>query len=78
MCEGLEIHLQERGKKIMFKEKFGIEKDSNPGIIPREELDMVQLELQRREKLRYSYSSKDCFSSKLICADCGHLYGSRV
>lgn len=39
---------------------------------------MVQLELQRRTKLRYSYSSKNCFSSKLICADCGHLYGSKV
>ena len=39
---------------------------------------MVQIELQRREKLRYSYSSKNCFSSKLICADCGHLYGSKV
>lgn len=39
---------------------------------------MVQLELQRRTKLRYSYSSKNCFSSKLICADCGHLYESKV
>ena len=45
---------------------------------PKEEWDMVQLELQRRTKLRYSYSSKNCFSSKLICADCGHLYGSKV
>ena len=53
-------------------------KDSHPGIIPKEEWDMVQLELQRRTKLRYSYSSKNCFSSKLICADCGHLYGSKV
>ncbi len=39
---------------------------------------MVQLELQRRTKLRYSYSSKNCFSSKLIYADCGHLYGFKV
>ena len=39
---------------------------------------MAQIELQRREKLRYSYSSKNCFSSKLMCADCGHLYGSKV
>lgn len=56
----------------------GFDKDSNPGIIPKEEWDMVQLELQRRAELRYSYSSKNCFSSKLICADCGHLYGSKV
>lgn len=56
----------------------GFDKDSNLGIIPKEEWDMVQLELQRRTKLRYSYSSKNCFSSKLICADCGHLYGSKV
>lgn len=53
-------------------------RDSHPGIIPKEEWNMVQLELQRRTKLRYSYSSKNCFSSKLICADCGHLYGSKV
>lgn len=53
-------------------------KDSHPAIIPKEEWDMVQIELQRREKLRYSYSSKNCFSSKLVCADCGHLYGSKV
>ena len=53
-------------------------KDSHPPIIPKEEWDMAQIELQRREKLRYSYSSKNCFSSKLICADCGHLYGSKV
>lgn len=53
-------------------------RDSHPGIIPKEEWNMVQLEFQRRTKLRYSYSSKNCFSSKLICADCGHLYGSKV
>lgn len=53
-------------------------KDSHPPIVPKEEWDMVQIELQRREELRYSYSSKNCFSSKLICADCGHLYGSKV
>ena len=53
-------------------------KDSHPPIVPKEEWDMVQIELQRRAELRYSYSSKNCFSSKLICADCGHLYGSKV
>lgn len=53
-------------------------KDSHPPIVPKEEWDMAQLELQRRAELRYSYSSKNCFSSKLICADCGHLYGSKV
>lgn len=53
-------------------------KDSHPPIVLKEEWDMVQIELQRREELRYSYSSKNCFSSKLICSDCGHLYGSKV
>lgn len=28
---------------------------------------MAQIELQRRTKLKYSYSSKNWFSSKLIC-----------
>ena len=53
-------------------------KDSHPAIITKEEWDMVQIELERRAKLRYSYSSKNCFSSKLVCADCGHLYGPNV
>jgi len=53
-------------------------KDSHPTIIPKEELEMPQLELKRRKELRYSYSSKNCFSSNLICADCGHLYGLKI
>lgn len=53
-------------------------KDSHPAIIPKEEWDMVQIELERRARLRYSYSSKNCFSSKIVCADCGHLYGPKV
>lgn len=53
-------------------------KDFHPAIIPEEEWGMAQIELERRARLRYSYSSKNCFSSKLVCADCGHLYGPKV
>ena len=39
---------------------------------------MVQDELKRREKFKYSYSNKNDYSSKLICGCCGHFYGPKV
>ena len=53
-------------------------KDNHPPIIPKEEWDMVQLEIERRAKIKYFFCSKNIFSSKLICSDCGHAYGSKV
>ena len=53
-------------------------KDNHPSIISKEEWDMVQLEIQRRASIKHSFCTKNIFSSKLICSDCGHAYGSKV
>lgn len=39
---------------------------------------MVQLEIKRRDLLGAKYSSIDSFGSKLICSECGSLYGRKV
>lgn len=52
--------------------------DSHPAIIAKREFDMVQAEMARRKELGNSYSGNDIFSSKIICADCGGFYGSKL
>ena len=53
-------------------------KNSHPAIIEPEFWDMAQLEVDRRNKLGRSYSSTDDFASKVICGDCGCIYGRKV
>ena len=52
--------------------------NSHEAIIEREEWDMVQAEIARREKIGTSYSSSGIFSAKLICEDCGSFYGRKT
>ena len=52
--------------------------NSHPGIINKEEWNLVQEELTSRERFRYSYSSSNPYSSRLICGCCGHFYGAKV
>lgn len=52
--------------------------DSHPAIIAPEMWEIVQLEFQRRKALRRSYSGKSVLSAKLVCADCGAFFGSKV
>ena len=52
--------------------------NSHPGIIEKEEWNLVQEELTSRERFRYSYSSSNPYSSRLICECCGHFYGAKV
>ncbi len=52
--------------------------ESHPAIISIEDFDVVQLELARRKQMKQQYSSKGLFASKLFCADCGGIYGSKV
>lgn len=52
--------------------------NSHEAIINPAEFDWVQAELERRKKLGRAYSGKSIFSTKLICADCGEFYGSKV
>jgi len=47
-------------------------------IIDPREFDIVQEELARRKGLGQSFSGKNIFSSKLVCGDCGALFGCKV
>ena len=51
---------------------------SHPPIIEPDEWDQVQSEYARRKRLGRSYSGKSVLSAKLVCADCGGFYGSKV
>jgi len=50
---------------------------SHPAIISPEVFDEVQQELKRRREVRYIGRS-GCFSSKIICGECGSYYGRKV
>ena len=50
---------------------------SHPAIISPEVFDEVQQELKRRREARYVGRS-GCFSSKIICGECGSYYGRKV
>lgn len=50
---------------------------SHPAIISPEVFDEVQRELKRRREARYVGRS-GCFSSKIICGECGSYYGRKV
>lgn len=40
--------------------------------------DMVQEEIDRRKKYGSSYSGNSTFSTRLVCGECGSLYGTKV
>jgi len=53
--------------------------DSHPAIVTKEDWDLVQIEMKRRKQIGRKYqSSNSCFSSKLICEDCGAFYGQKL
>ena len=53
-------------------------RDSHPAIIPKEDWELIQIELARRKALRCSYSKRNPFLGKLVCEDCGGQYGRKV
>ena len=52
--------------------------NSHPAIISAEVFDLTQMEMEWRRSLNGSYSGKSCFSSRVVCGDCGAFYGSKV
>jgi DNA invertase Pin-like site-specific DNA recombinase len=50
---------------------------SHPAIVSPELFDEVQQELKRRREARY-VGRCGCFSSKIICGECGSYYGRKV
>ena len=51
---------------------------SHPPIIEPAEWDAVQLEMARRKKLGHRHDCFTPFSGKVICGDCGGVYGSKT
>lgn len=52
-------------------------RDSHPAIVSAEIFEEVQAELERRKAAKYS-SRGGCFSSRIICGECGAFYGPKV
>ncbi len=57
--------------------KYYIE-DSHEAIIPPGQFEMVQEEIKRRKELPCKYSGVSPFASRLVCADCGAYFGTKV
>lgn len=52
--------------------------NSHEAIIDPLEFDWVQGEIARRKAMVRAYSGKNVLSTKLVCAECGSYYGSKV
>ena len=52
--------------------------NSHPAIICPEEWEGVQVEMARRKKLGRRHDCFSPFSGKIICGDCGGVFGSKV
>ena len=53
-------------------------RDSHPAIIEPDIFDLVQFEMQRRKDSGRWTSSVHPFSGKIICGECGGVYGSKI
>ena len=53
-------------------------RNSHPAIIEPEFFDLVQFEMKRRREDGRWTSSAHPFSSKILCGDCGAMYGSKM
>lgn len=52
--------------------------DSHEPIIPPDEWDAVQAEIERRKNLGRPISCQSPFATRIICGDCGAFFGSKV
>ncbi len=52
--------------------------DSYPAIIRPEEWEAVQAEIARRKSSGKRHDCGSPFSGKILCGDCGSVYGSKV
>lgn len=58
-------------------EQYFVE-NSHPAIFSRELAAMLDMEKERRERIGNSYNGAGVFSSRIVCGDCGGLYGPKV
>ena len=52
--------------------------DSHPAIIEPWEWEQVQVKLERRKNSRNRHHQASPFSGKIICADCGDIFGAKT
>ena len=52
--------------------------NSHPAIIKPEVFDLVQAEIKRHRTTGSNRSGAHCFSSMIVCGECGGYYGSKV
>lgn len=52
--------------------------DSHPAIIEPWEWEQVQVEMERRKNSRNRHHQTSPFSGKIICADCGGIFGTKT
>ncbi len=52
--------------------------NSHPAIVTPEVYNLVQAEIEKRKPVGRRQSAVSCFSSKIICGECGGFYGSKV
>ena len=52
--------------------------DHHEAIITKEIFEAVQHEMERRTKLRTRYNGKTIFSGKIMCGECGGVYGRKT
>ena len=52
--------------------------DSHPAIIEPWEWEQVQVEMERRKNSRNRHHQTSPFSGKIICADCGDIFGTKT
>ena len=57
--------------------QYYVEK-SHPAIVSAEVFDLAQYEMKRRTKKGRHTSAASVFSDKLVCGECGAVYGSKV
>lgn len=51
---------------------------THPVIVSTEVFELVQMEIESRRQFGSRYSGRGVFASRVICADCGGFYGSKV
>ena len=53
-------------------------RNSHPAIVSAEVFELVQMEIESRRQFGSRYSGRGVFASRIVCADCGGFYGSKV
>ena len=53
-------------------------RNSHPAIVSAEVFELVQMEIETRRQFGSRYSGRGVCASRIVCADCGGFFGSKV